>query len=39
MENYTDLDAWIDKLSKCEFLTEEQVKSLCEKVRVCVCSC
>jgi hypothetical protein len=32
MENHMELDAWIEKLSKCEFLTEEQVKTLCEKV-------
>lgn len=33
METFSDLDAWVDKLSKCEFLSEDQVKSLCEKVR------
>lgn len=27
-----DLDAWIEKLYSCKSLTEQEVKSLCEKV-------
>ncbi|KAJ3615632.1 hypothetical protein Zmor_012414 [Zophobas morio] len=28
-----DLDAWIEKLYRCEFLSEDQVKTLCEKAK------
>lgn len=27
-----DLDAWIEQLNECKQLTENQVKTLCEKV-------
>ena len=29
-----DLDAWIDKLKRCEYLAEDELKALCEYVRV-----
>ena len=28
-----DLDAWIEKVRKCEFLAEDELKALCEYVR------
>ena len=28
-----DLDAWIDKLKRCEYLAEDELKALCEYVR------
>ncbi len=28
-----DLDAWIEKLKRCEYLEEDELKSLCEYVR------
>jgi len=30
---HVDLDAWIDKLRKCEHLEEDELKTLCEMVR------
>ena len=27
-----DLDAWIDKVKRCEYLTEDELKALCEYV-------
>ena len=29
-----DLDAWIDKLKRCEYLAEDELKALCEYVRL-----
>lgn len=28
-----DLDAWIEKLKRCEYLAEDELKALCEYVR------
>lgn len=30
----TDLDAWIEKIQKSEYLTEDELKALCEYVRM-----
>jgi hypothetical protein len=30
---HVDLDAWIDKMRKCEHLEEDELKTLCEMVR------
>ena len=32
-----DLDAWIEKLKRCEYLKEDELKSLCEYVRPSPC--
>ena len=32
-----DLDAWIEKLKRCEYLEEDELKSLCEYVRILLC--
>ena len=29
-----DLDAWIEKVRRCEFLAEDELKALCEYVRL-----
>jgi hypothetical protein len=31
---HVDLDGWIDKLRKCEHLEEDELKTLCEMVRL-----
>eukprot|EP00122_Pirum_gemmata_P019944 Pgem_evm1s18656 len=33
MATVKDLDSWIEKLYKCEFLSEDQVKALCDKAK------
>ena len=30
-----DLDAWIEKVKRCEYLAEDELKALCEYVRGC----
>jgi len=34
-----ELDQWIEQLMDCKPLTEAQVKTLCDKVCSCSCSC
>jgi hypothetical protein len=33
-QSVTDVDQWIEKLYACKSLTENEVKMLCEKVRL-----
>lgn len=35
-----DLDNWIEKVRKCQYLQEDELKALCEYVRLlCCCGC
>ena len=32
-----DLDSWLEKVKRCEYLAEEELKTLCEYVSDCSC--
>jgi hypothetical protein len=34
-----DLDKWIEKVKRCEYLAEDELKSLCEYVSLCNSCC